>query len=207
MNELIAELEQNGVLRSPSIKKVLEAIDRADFIPEQLYSNAYENTALPIGFGQTISQPYTVIFMLEKLRVRRGDRVLEVGYGSGWVTALLANLVGSSGRVYAFEIVPELCAFGKQNIKKYSAFMHRTQLICVSAEHGYGAEAPFNCIIAAAAVKNVPNVWREQLVVHGRMIYPRDNSLFLEIKKADGTFKVQEFPGFVFVPFRNKQKN
>lgn len=205
MDELIAGLEQSGVLRSPLIKAALGTIDRADFVPEKFRRSAYEDTALLIGFGQTISQPYTVVFMLEELRVRRGDRVLEIGYGSGWATMLLADLVGPSGRVYAFEIIPELCEFGKQNIKKYPVLMRRAQFICASAELGYSTKAPFNCIIAAAAVENAPTAWREQLAVHGRMIYPSGNSLFLEIKKADGTFKVQEFPGFMFVPFCKAQ--
>lgn len=201
MNDLIVELEQSGVLHSPSLREALASVDRADFVPEELRESAYEDTALSIGFGQTISQPYTVVFMLEQLQVRRGDRVLEVGYGSGWATSLLANLVGPSGRVCAFEIVPELCAFGKQNVEKYPALARRIEFICASAERGHSTGAPFDRIIAAAAVGKVPTAWREQLAVRGRMVYPKNGSLFLETKDADGTFKVQEFPGFAFVPF------
>ncbi len=205
MRELIAHLEREGVLRSPALKRALAAVDRADFVPAELRASAYEDDALPIGYGQTISQPYTVVFMLEKLGVRKGDAVLEVGYGSGWVTALLARLAGPAGRVCAFEIVPELCAFGEKNLEKYPALRPRAHLACASAEDGCPAHAPFDRLIAAAAVEKVPGAWRAQIAAGGSMLYPRDDSLFLETKKADGTFSVAEFPGFVFVPFVKKK--
>ncbi|HCR52613.1 TPA: protein-L-isoaspartate O-methyltransferase [Candidatus Kaiserbacteria bacterium] len=206
MDELIAELEKSGVLRSPPITQALATVDRADFVPENVRAYAYKDTALPIGFGQTISQPYTVVYMLERLQAQSGNRVLEVGYGSCWATALLAKLVGPRGRIYAFEIVPELCAFGKQNIAKYPALMHRAEMLCESAESGYSDRAPFDRIIAAASLVEVPGEWRAQLASGGRMVYPKDGALFLEIKNADGSFSVQKFPGFAFVPFRRKIK-
>ena len=102
MEELIRWLEGRGVLRSPRLKAALQAVDRADFIPPDLRAAAYLDEPLPIGQGQTISQPYTVVFMLEALGVAPGHRVLEIGYGSAWQTALLAYLVGDQG-VFALE--------------------------------------------------------------------------------------------------------
>ncbi|HUY62658.1 MAG TPA: methyltransferase domain-containing protein [Candidatus Paceibacterota bacterium] len=200
MEALIAELRRAGVLRSAAIARALGAVDRADFVPDELRAEAYEDTALPIGRGQTISQPYTVVVMLEALQARRGNRVFEIGYGSGWVTALLAHLVGHAGRVYAFEIVPELCAFGKRNLEKYPILAKRVELTCASAEDGYPAKAPFDRITAAATVDGVPNAWRDELAPGGRMVYPKGDSLFLETKSARGTVRTREFPGFVFVP-------
>ena len=201
MQKLIKRLKGRGVLQSPDIIRALEDIDRVDFLPEELRDSAYEDTALPIGAGQTISQPYTVVFMLEQLQVRSGDVVLDVGFGSGWQTALLAHLVGPSGKIYAFEVVPELCELGKGNLEKYPNLAGRVRLLCMSAQSGYAEVAPFDRIVAAAEVTQVPGAWREQLVPGGRMVYPKGNALVLETKRADGTFAVKEFPGFVFVPF------
>lgn len=204
MQELINELHEDGVLRSDSISKALAKVNRADFVPLDLKEEAYENIPLPIGKGQTISQPYTVVFMLEHLAVKSGNIVLEAGYGSGWQTALLAELVGDKGHIYAFEIVPELCSMGKENVSKYPDLRFRADFFCSSAEHGYKAAAPFDRVIAAAEVKDVPQAWREQLAVGGKMIYPQGNDLVLEIKKEDGSFSTERYPGFAFVPFIQK---
>ncbi len=198
---LIAHLAQTGVLKSPSIIRALEEIDRANFVPEDLQSLAYEDTALPIGGGQTISQPYTVVFMLEQLQVEEGNSVLEVGYGSCWQTVLLAQLVGPSGRIYAFERLSLLCAWGENNLQAYPDLARRAQLFCKSAENGCPEGAPFDRIIAAAEVAEVPPAWREQLKPQGRMIYPKNDALVVEKKKKDGSFETITFPGFIFVPF------
>lgn len=201
MPELIEKLQQRGVLHSPSIIRALEDVDRADFLPDDLKEIAYEDTALPIGEAQTIYQPYTVVFMLEQLQVRPGDIILEVGYGSCWQTALLAHLVGPSGRVYALEVALNLCRQGEANLSKYTQLMKRTECVCMNAKDGYAKAAPFDRCIAAAEVEEVPEEWRGQLLPRGRMIYPRGSALILEVKHSDGTFTTQEFPGFVFVPF------
>ena len=99
MKYLIKELMAEGILKTPSIIEAFEKVDRKDFVPEELKDKAYLNTPLPIGYGQTISQPLTVAFMLELLQPQAGDKVLEIGSGSGWQTALLAHMVsGGNGR-------------------------------------------------------------------------------------------------------------
>lgn len=201
---LIEKLREEGVLRSDSIVQALTKVDRADFVPEDLRERAYEDIALPIGKGQTISQPYTVVFMLESLTIKPGSIVLEAGYGSGWQTALLADLVGKKGHVYAFEIVPELCDMGKRNILKYPDLSSRVDLFCSGAEYGYKEAAPFDRIIAAADVREVPNVWREQLICGGRMVYPQGKDLVVEVKIGDDSFKTERYSGFAFVPFIQK---
>lgn len=198
---LIEHLKETGVLRSAPIEHALREVDRADFVPDDLRSETYEDTALPIGGGQTISQPYTVVFMLEKLNVTEGSRVLDVGYGSGWQTALIAHLVGEQGWVEAFEIVPELCQFGIENLKKYPELAYRVKLNCESAERGSLTETSFDRIISAAEVTDVPAAWRKQLAFGGSMIYPQASSLVLESKSPDGSFAKKQFAGFVFVPF------
>jgi len=199
--ELIGHLEREGVLHSLSVRKALTAVDRADFVPDDLRYLAYEDIALPIGEGQTISQPYTVAFMLERLAAEKGNKILEVGYGSGWQTALLAHIVGEKSLLYGFERIPALCDLGRRNLQKYPDLLRRTVLMCISAESGCSEAAPFDRIICAAEVSEVPAAWREQLKNGGRMVYPSRGSILVEIKLEDGGFKAEEHHGFVFVPF------
>src|SRR3972149_2720436 len=119
MKYLIKELMEEGILKTPSIIDAFEKVDRKDFVPEELKDRAYLNTPLPIGYGQTISQPLTVAFMLELLQPEKGNKILEIGSGSGWQTALLAYIVSGERKVFAAELIPELMAFGRQNVATY----------------------------------------------------------------------------------------
>src|SRR3989344_3253201 len=99
MDELIRELKTQGVLKSPNVEAAFRAIDRKDFVRPEYEEVAYANHPLPIGEGQTISQPYTVAFMLDLLDPKAGEKILDVGSGSGWTTALLAHIVSQSGEI------------------------------------------------------------------------------------------------------------
>jgi protein-L-isoaspartate(D-aspartate) O-methyltransferase len=205
MEQLVKDLKNKGVLRSKNIENSLLKIDRAYFLPEDLKTYAYADTALPIGHGQTISQPYTVVFMLEHLQVEKGMNVLEIGYGSGWQTAILADLVGTKGAVYSMEVIPELCRFGKVNISHFSGLDKRVEFYCKNASTGLPDVADsiggFDRIICAAEVDEVPMSWREQLKMSGVMVYPKKRSLYKETKEGDSKYKIEHYSGFVFVPF------
>jgi len=204
---LIDELIREGVLSDPRVLHAFEEVDRADFVPESLKASVYDNIPLPIGYGQTISQPYTVAFMLSTLDVPEGGKILEAGAGSGWQTALLAHLVGKKGRVYAFEIIPELKEFGEKNLaRSYPDLAKRVTFFAKSAERGLPKEAPFDRIIAAAMLPDIPDAWREQLKTGGKMVFPFRGSIYVLTKKSDTEFEKEVFPGFVFVPFVKKSK-
>ncbi len=204
MAKLIDQLIKEKHLKSPSIIDAFRKIKRADFVPEELKKERGEdfigeyNAPLSIGYGQTISQPLTVAFMLELLQPKPGDKILDIGSGSGWQTAMLCQIVGSKGFVYAIELVPELKNFGQANVQKYN--FKNVEFICGDASKGLPEQAPFDKIIAAASAGEIPRAWKEQLKIGGRLVTPVENSIWLLIKKGKDKFEEREYPGFVFVP-------
>jgi len=201
MQNLIAQLIKDGYLKTPLIIEAFKNIKREDFIPEGLKDETDVNAPLPIGFGQTISQPLTVAFMLELLGPQPGEKILDIGSGSGWQTALLAYCVGDKGKVIGIERIKELAEFGKENIAKYN-FMKKgiVEIIYADGKDGYEKEAPFDKIIAAASARELPEAWKKQLKIGGKIVAPIEESIWLFTKKSDTEFDSQEFPGFVFVP-------
>lgn len=199
MKNLVNHLKEKKVLRSKKIEEALFAVDRKDFITPQWQEYAYKDTALPTLEKQTISQPYTVVFMLEKLSPSPGQVILDIGAGSGWQTALLATVVGEKGKVYAYEINPTLLNFAKENLKKYPSLYKRVQWM------GDGRDAPdcrFNSLIVAADIsKEIPLFWRRDLLPGGRLVYPSNHFIVVEKKDYEGNIIKEGFPGFVFVPF------
>lgn len=204
---LVDDLIQQGWLKTPRIIDAFRKIKRVDFVADHEKELSEYDTALSIGYGQTISQPLTVAFMLEKLDPQPGDKVLDVGSGSGWTTALLAEITGFDGKVLAMEIVPELKEFGEKNISKYDFIKDkRVQFILGDGSKGYEKEAPYDRILASAsALKKIPVAWEEQLKVGGRIVAPVENSIWLFVKKSENEFEQFEFPGFVFVPLIEKK--
>ena len=204
--DLIDSLIQEEWLKTPRIINAFRNIRRKDFLPENMQYLAELNEALAIGYDQTISQPLVVAFMLEKLQPQKGDKILDIGAGSGWTSALLGKIVGEKGKVIALEVVPELKEFGKNNVAKYS-FIKKgiVEFICADGSKGYTKEAPFDKILASAALQGkIPEAWKEQVKIGGRIVTPINSSIWLLIKTADNAFKEFEYPGFSFVPLIEK---
>lgn len=186
------------------VERAFSAIHREDFVPRDMKAWAQVNEALPIGSGQTISQPLVVAFMLEKLQPKEGQKILDIGSGSAWTTALLAHIVGPNGKVISIEILPELAEFGKRNIAKYN-FIKKgvVEMLCANGTEGLEKEAPYDGILVSAALskKELPQAWKQQVKVGGNIVVPIRNSIWVFTKENENTFKEQEYPGFVFVPF------
>jgi len=202
---LVEELIKEGWLKTPRIIEAFKKIKRVDFLPKDLKDLAELNEALPINFGQTISQPLVVAFMLELLEPKKGEKILDIGSGSGWTSALLGEIVGQKGRVIAIDIVPELKEFGKKNVGKYN-FLEKgiVEFVCSDGSKGYEKEAPFDKILASATAIRIPDSWKKQLKVGGRIVTPINSSIWLFIKKSETEFDQKEYPGFVFVPLIEK---
>ena len=198
---LIDNLIKEGWLKTPEIISAFRQIKRADFMPENMKDLAEVDEAMPIGQGQTISQPKVVAFMLELLEPKAGEKILDVGSGSGWTSALLSEIVGDKGRVVSLELIPELKEFGEKNAAKYGFVEKGTaQFICCDGSKGYEEESPFDKILASAAARRVPEAWKKQLKVGGRIVAPINSSIWLFVKKSENEMEEKEYPGFIFVP-------
>jgi len=204
MDDLVQHLIERGVLKTERIIKAFNKIKREDFVLPEMVVEAKGDYPLPIGFGQTISQPYTVAFMLELLAPEKDFKILDIGSGSGYTTALLAEIVGEKGKVFGIERIDELKKFGEENVKKYN-FVERKRAVFITGDGAKGLprEAPFQGIHVAAAALDVPQALLDQLVLGGRLVIPlglRTQEITLIEKITSKRFKEKRFPGFAFVP-------
>lgn len=167
-------------------------------MPEDLRDSAEIDAPLPIGYGQTISQPTTVRRMMHWLDAQPGDKVLDVGSGSGWTSALLSEIVGPSGSVYAIERIPELLKFGQNNCKKLG--IHNVNFFLAGKDYGLPKHAPFDRILVSASAKTLPEELLEQLAINGKLVIPIKNDILEITKTSDSDYTVQNHPGYVFVP-------
>ena len=204
MSALIQQLIDQGHLKTKRIIRAFKKIKRRDFVLKELQGEAEENYALSIGHGGTISQPLTVVFMIELLDPQPGQKILDIGSGSGWVTALLAEIVGENGQVFALERIPELKEFGEKNTSKYN-FVSSGRAIFITGDgyKGLPDKVPFDRIHVAAAVDNVPEELLKQLTIGGKLVIPEGvdlQDIVLIERIAENEYKRKSFPGFVFVP-------
>lgn len=203
MEQLIRELLRLKTLHSKLVTEAFRAVDRINFVPSDYAKFAHANEALPIGHGQTISQPYTVAFMLELMELQKEQKILDVGAGSGWTTALLAHIVGAKGRVYGVELIPELTAFGKKNLEKYQ--FPQASIETAGNTLGLPAKGPFDRILVSAASALLPEELTDQLAPKGIMVLPIGNSVIKIKKISDTEISEETYHGFVFVPLLHKR--
>lgn len=192
--QLIESLIIKGVLKSTKLIEAFDYVDRADFVPDELYSVAYDDRPLPIGSDQTISQPYTVAFMFELLQPGPNDRIMDLGSGSGWTTALLASVCK---HVDAVERQENLIELSTKNLSKYpfaNISLHR-------ARKSLGLKGKlFDKILVSCAAEEIPQSLVQQLSPGGIMVIPIKNSIMKVTKTLSKSLEIDEYPGFVFVP-------
>lgn len=190
---------------SARVIKAMAEVDRVEFVPEAIKPFAYDDSALSIGFGQTISQPYIVALMTDLLDLEPEHTVLEIGTGSGYQAAILSRLVK---KVYSVERVTELYNATKKLLKNQG--YDNIELRNCNGYHGWHEKAPFDAIIVTAAATHIPPALIEQLKPGGRMVIPlglpyMHQELMLVIKQLDDTTKNKSILGVSFVPLVTKE--
>ena len=193
------QIRARGVYNT-RVLKAMENVPRHLFVPPELQSVAYEDRPLLIGHGQTISQPYIVAFMTEAIRPEPDDKVLEIGTGSGYQAAVLAEIVDS---VYTLEIIPELGKEAAGRLRNLG--YHNVKAKVSDGYYGWQEHAPFDAIIVTAAADEIPEPLLEQLKDGGRMIIPIEyawgNQELVLVTKKKGEIKKKKILPVRFVPF------
>jgi protein-L-isoaspartate(D-aspartate) O-methyltransferase len=185
---------------SDRVAEAMERVPRELFVPDGIRHMAYEDHPLPIGEGQTISAPHMVAIMCDVLDLREGMKVLDVGTGSGYHAAVMADLVGPEGHVYSIERVPELVVFARRNLRE--AGIENVTVVEGDGSGGLPEHAPYDRINVAATAPKVPEPLKEQLKVGGKLVIPVGTcyqELVLVIRIDEG-FELEHHGGVVFVP-------
>lgn len=197
---LVSDLIKNGYLKSDNIKSALFKVPRWEFLPAELKQFSTIDEPIPIGYGQTMSAPHMVALMLELLDIREGHDILEIGTGSGWNAALIAELVGPKGSVTTIEYVKELHDSAKNSLDEY----FNVECIKGDGKNGYEKNAPYDRIIVTCAAQDIPETLNSQLKDGGIIVIPLGSQLMQELVKGTkrGKWIEQENHGACrFVPF------
>jgi len=204
LNDLISYLKNSRFLNDKKVENAFRNIPRHEFVPSSELDYAYYNEPLPIKKNQTISQPAVVSRMTEWLDVRQGQKVLEIGTGSGWQTAILSYLV-DQGTVYSIEIKPELVKFAQENLEKLG--INNVNIILSDGGIGYSKASPYDRIMITAACTEIPLPLLDQLVDGGLLIAPvgdSSQSLILLQKTRKGIIEIKNESHYLFVPLLGK---
>ena len=197
------QIKRRGI-SSPAVLDAMMNVPRHIFVPEEYRSMAYDDHPIEIGEGQTISQPYIVAYMTEKLKLKPDDKVLEIGTGSGYQAAVLAYMCDS---VFSVEIIPELALLAKENLEK--AGVRNVQVKCGDGYFGWKEHALYNAVIITAAPDRVPQPLFDQLAEGGRLIAPVGSEHYTQYLKLytrkNGRIVSKTLLPVRFVPFTRDQ--
>lgn len=189
--------------RSKTVLNAMRKVDRMNFLPSSVKNISYQDTPLPIGYGQTCSQPSMVAFMLDKLEILDGNTILEIGAGCGYASAIASILCEPDGKVFASEIIPELAEIMRMNLAQY---MDKIIIIPEDGSVGFSQYAPFDRIFISAGVttRNFnEKILLSQLSDGGILIYPESYGNLYKVKRiAEDKFEKETFSGVSFVPLR-----
>lgn len=200
LEKLINVMKNSGFLTDPKVEKAIKKILRHNFVPKNQKNIAYNNTPIPIMENQTISQPAVVARMTEWLDIKEDHKVLEIGSGSGWQSAIISSLV-PKGRVFSIERHKNLVDFAKKNLEKIG--IKNVTIIHGDGNLGIPQEAPFDRIMITAACRAIPQALLGQLKLDGLLIAPvgeTTQSLILVKKTSDGFEEIKNQEGYIFVP-------
>lgn len=200
--ELIRILRARGI-KNEAVLDAMSKVERHLFVPEIMRPNAYKDVALPIGYNQTISQPYTVAFMTQGLDPKPGQKILEIGTGSGYQAAILSKM---GTRVFTIERNDKLY---NNALKLFDSLGLRIAARCSDGTIGWEEFAPYDGIIVTAGSPGVPVNLKKQLAINGKMVIPvgdrTSQSLHILIKLSETEFETEIVPYFAFVPLIGRE--
>jgi protein-L-isoaspartate(D-aspartate) O-methyltransferase len=208
---LVEKLKKQGVLKTEKIINAIRSVPRARFLPQDKQEYAAADVPLPLGFGQTISAPHMVCIMNEALNLQVGNKVLEVGAGSGWHAATISEIIAPKdvprsewGHVYTVEIVQSLAEQARKSVLN-AGYGDRVTIINADGSKGYSEKSPFDRIIVTAAAPDIPKIMLGQLKSGGVMVVPVGKAALFQrlmrlTKAFDGNVHQENLGGVAFVP-------
>lgn len=202
---LVNHWKENNIITDERLLNTFQEVKRENFVLPELKQYAYEDTPLPIIKGQTISQPTTVMLMTQALELKKGEKVLEVGAGSGYQAAIIARMIGSKGKVVTTEIIPELAELARKNLEKEG--IKNVEIIEWDGSKGCSKNAPYDKIIVTAATPKIPSALIEQLRENGIIVIPTgqmySQEMIVGVKKK-GNLETKSLGYFQFVPMKGE---
>jgi len=200
--QLVESLRLKGI-NDELLLQAMSRVEREKFVSAVMKPNAYKDIALPIGYGQTISQPFTIAIMTEALQIKKGDKVLEIGTGSGYQAALLYEM---GAKVYSIERHIDVY---NEVLKRFEKLGIRVHCKCGDGTLGWDTYSPFDKIIVTAGSPGIPETLKKQLAINGRMVIPVGNmssqTLKVLTKTAPEEFEIEDIPQFAFVPLIGRE--
>ncbi|OYW54667.1 MAG: protein-L-isoaspartate O-methyltransferase [Hyphomicrobium sp. 32-62-53] len=187
-------------IRDPGVLDAMRQVQREEFVGPDSEPYAYDDRPLPIGSGQTISQPYIVAFMIEALQLKGGEKVLEIGGGSGYAAAVLARIASA---VFTIERIPELAGQARRNLAATAA--SNVTIRCGDGTQGWPEEAPFDAILVSAGAPDIPAALKSQMKIGGRMVIPvgdepTSQDLLRVVRTSERDYATEYLTGVRFVP-------
>lgn len=210
--DLVRKLVAEGSICSVEVERAMSTVPREQFLPDTIKTHAYIDSPLPIGYGQTISAPHMVAMMAEALELTVGQTILEIGAGSGYHAAVLAEVVAprpgeGAGHVYTLEIVPELFTFAQTNVAA-AGYGDRVTVLLGDGSVGYPDHAPYDRISVTAAAPAIPEALVQQLRVGGVLVIPVGGAFFyqelIKMIKTESEVSTRSLYSVAFVPLRGK---
>jgi protein-L-isoaspartate(D-aspartate) O-methyltransferase len=200
--KMVRRLRESGYVHSERVAAAMLAVPRHLFLPEGMRGQGYVDSPLQIGEGQTISAPHMVAIMVEALDIRPGHKVLEVGGGSGYHAAVMAELARPGGKVYSMERIPSLAEMARRNLKA-AGYAEAVEVLEGDGTKGLAERAPFDRISVAAAAPGVPAPLKEQLAGGGVLLVPVGGFMYqdlVRVTRSGGEYRTEDLGGCVFVP-------
>jgi len=199
---LVESLKRRGYVSNAAVEAAMRRVPREEFLPEDIRDDAYVDTPLPIGEGQTISAPHMVAIMAEQLDLGPGMKILEIGAGSGYHAAVCAEIVGREGCIYTVERISSLASFAEANLKK-TGYASVVTVIFGDGTKGLPEHAPYDRIFVAAGAPDIPSPLTEQLGDGGKLLVPVGGRFYqdlIRVEKRGSKLKKENLGGCVFVP-------